>query len=148
LYKKIFLEAFQAKKLIFTFLEKGPFKTLISKDSCYLRMFITTSRSFKDKIIKNPSIRDIQIKKYYVDLAFPRFLWVVELTDKQLFKKKKAFGLVIIDATETNTANFNGILHASYKQFFYDISEEELFEDQLFNIKFDIFENNLTPYIN
>ena len=113
LYPKVYLEAFKLKRYINTFLLKGPLP--LSKGSdVLLRTFLTSSRSFKDSIIKKPDF-NAKLRLIIRGTPMPKFIWVTELSDKTLMKQGLANGLIIIDATEPNTENERLMILAAYQ---------------------------------
>lgn len=100
LYSRIYLEGFEAKKYLMNYLIWGPQK-LTNNSSVLVRFFLTSTRSFKDSLALNSSF-DLIVKKLILNTPMPKFIWVAELSDKSLIKKKQASGILILDATEAN----------------------------------------------
>ena len=143
LYPKIYLEAFEAKNFIMTFLVKGAV-SLNNNSEVLIRFFLTSSRSFKDKIATN-KLMQADFKKLILSTTMPKFVWVAELSTKDLMKQKLATGLVILDATEANIYFNKPLIIAAYQdkitRFSNDNSKLENFVFPLQN--FCIFEKNL-----
>jgi hypothetical protein len=100
LYAKIYLEAYNVKTYLYSYLISGLFP-LKNLTNYYLKIFIASSRSCKDYMVKNEEF-EYNIKEIILELAMPKFIWVCEISNKELIKKEQANGLIIIDATEAN----------------------------------------------
>ncbi len=147
LYPKIYLEAFQAKVFIKSFLIEG-LLPLSEQSRVYLRTFLTTSRTYKDWLITS-DFGPPQLKEYVLSLTMPRFVWITEVSTKDLMKGPHplACGLIILDATEHNTQNNKAVIFAAYNNNTIKFVDNEL-EFKAFDIplsNFKIFEN-LTKY--
>ncbi|MFT3932831.1 MAG: hypothetical protein QM726_04370 [Chitinophagaceae bacterium] len=146
LYTKIYLEAFEAKTFIKYFLIAGPEPLQNNSEVC-LRFFLASSRSFKDKLNKNESFQD-DLKGLILETPMPKFIWVAELTTKDLIKQKKANGLVILDATEANINSNKPLILAAFqgKVINFDHKAGILENNILILQEFSIFEHNLNPF--
>ncbi len=100
LYHKIYLEAGEAralsKSLLFQFVNN--FGLLNNKETIF-KTFLTSSRSFKNEIALNNTLDDT-IKELILSLSMPKFIWLTELSDKNIIINNLCSGLLIIDATE------------------------------------------------
>lgn len=96
LYPKIYLEAGEAKKIAFTVIEQ---LNLIANKDILIKTFLASSRSFKNSIALNPSL-DIDAKELLLATVMPKFVWVMEISDKNLIIRNQVSGMVIMDATE------------------------------------------------
>ena len=78
----------------------------------------------------------------------PKFIWIGEISTKALVSQKLAHGLLILDATEPNLQNFNGLISISYQDFYYypDNKTKELIKISLPLGTFNIFTNNLNGF--
>ncbi len=96
LYPKIYSEATQARRTILNILKAFdlPFENEI-----VIRLFLTSSRSFKSEIIMDDKF-DVALNRVIIDIGMPKFVWVCELSDKSLFKDNKSKGLIVLDATD------------------------------------------------
>ena len=110
LYPKIYLEAYEAKNLAINILLSGSFSKL-NKSEVLIRFYLTSSRSFKDKVTLNEGFESIYIeidgnkigvKNIIINTPMPKFIWVAELTTRELAKERKVNGLIILDATEAD----------------------------------------------
>ena len=146
LYPKIYLEAFEAKNYILQFLLVGPVP--INPDSeLLMRAFLTSTRSYKDKLAYNPNF-SADVKDLILETVMPKFIWVCELSSKALMRENKAYGLVILDATEANTFFNKALIIAAYQDKVINIKADtgELQQKDLHLDSFDIFENNLKQF--
>jgi len=100
LYSKVYLEAYQARNAILHILSKWYPKHHEEKE-LILRLFLASSRSFKNSIIQNQSL-DKSARMLVGITAMPKFIWVGEISTKEYFSKEKIVGFIVIDATETN----------------------------------------------
>tara|TARA_R110002072_G_scaffold7503_2_gene40961 strand:- start:758272 stop:759735 length:1464 start_codon:yes stop_codon:yes gene_type:complete len=96
LYSKIYLEAGEAKKIAFAVIEQ--FKLISNKD-ILVKTFLASSRSFKNSIALNEKLND-DAKELLLATSMPKFIWIMEISDKNLIINNLVSGMVIIDATE------------------------------------------------
>lgn len=143
LYKRIHLEAFEAKNFIRNFLLIGPYP-LQDKQEVLIRFFLTSSRSYKDKLSTNNSFVS-DLKEKLLSSPLPKFIWVAELSSKELIKQKKANGVIILDATEAITDYNKPLVIAAYGESIIELLEGsgELKRNPLSLTSFSIYENNL-----
>lgn len=144
LYKKIYLESWQAYKLIKTILKQEIIGyTPSTGDFVILRFFLTSSRSFKNKIACNNM--DILIKELIINTSMPKFVWIAELSNKQLYKEGKANGLIIIDATSNDMIRVTeSLVFIIYPDKYIEINKKVEKIINNINLKpFDIYINNL-----
>ena len=146
LYTKIYLEAYEAKNFIARFLINGP-EPLNNKSDILLRTYLASSRSFKDNLATNASFSP-DLKDIILELAMPKFIWIAEISSKDLIKQKKANGLIIIDATEANIVFNKPLIIAAYqgKVINFEADTKKLEKNDLPLDDFTIFENNLKSY--
>ncbi len=107
LYPKVYLEVYEAKNYFKRILKNSGIKNVT------LRVFLTSSRSFKNEILENDDLTD-EYKREVISLNMPKFIWVCEISNKTLIKKKKCFGTVVLDATEPNINKFKPIIFFQY----------------------------------
>ena len=146
LYTKIYLEAFEAKNFVLNFLIKGHFP-LANNSEFLMRFFLTSSRSYKDQIARNSSIKN-DLKNEIIESQMPKFIWLAELSTKELIKQKKANGLVILDATEADICFNKPLIIAVYQDNMikFDKNHNELEKFPLPLQDFFIFEHNLQEF--
>jgi hypothetical protein len=146
LYPKIYLDAYVAKKYIKTLLFENRF-SIPGKTELFLRIYLTSSRSYKEYLAKDTS-HNSDFRNLILEKPMPKFIWVGEISTKTLIKQKKANGLIIIDATEPNLMNFKPLIVSGYIDIFYypDSKSRELIKNQLPLGEFFIFKNNLKGF--
>jgi len=146
LYPKIYLEAFEAKKFVLNFLV---FNSVPLEDDSeiVLRFFLTSTRSFKDKVSSNKNMGD-DLKKLILSTPMSKFVWVAELSNKSLIKKQMANGVLILDATEAITTHNKPLILAAYQnQIAYFETITSILKYNVFPLQnFSIFENNLKSF--
>jgi len=100
LYNKIYLDAekaYQTFESVITDQEIG-LKANDKENPYIVRFFLTSAKSFKKRLSEMPYIKkEMMLKLIYT--AFPKFIWIGEISDNSLYKKELAKGIVIIDAT-------------------------------------------------
>lgn len=112
LYKKIYLEAKQAKDYFFYLLKfLGNIAIKYNEDNLTIRIFLTSSRSYKEYVVLNEEI-DIEVKDMVSLINMGKFIWVAELSTKAQVSNSETNGLIILDATEPNTSDHSAFLIA------------------------------------
>ena len=146
LHTKIYLEAYLARGFVFKFLLMGPVP-LRDNTKMLIRFFLTSSRAFKENISLNKSLNP-DLKDFILEYVMPQYIWIAELTDKNLIRQKhpKANGMIILDATEANIDFNKPLILAAYqgKVIVFDNSRQ-LVEHSIDIEPFDIFTDNLKP---
>ena len=122
LYRKIYLEAFEVKNFVLGFLLNSPHK-IQNDNEVTIRTFLASTRSYKQYISLDSSM-DPEIKRLIIEEKLPKFIWVTELSTKELLKSKMATGLIILDATEPNVFNFEPLIMALHSNFLVKFSRE------------------------
>ncbi|WP_440135732.1 hypothetical protein, partial [Chitinophaga sancti] len=114
----IYLEAKLAKSKLKDLLFKSKF--LIPNNSRILiRIFLMPSRTFKDRLAKDQSIPKLA-KEFMLNTIMPGFIWVGELSNKELIKQGQALGLFVLDATEpANNVYSKSLIAALYQHRYY-----------------------------
>lgn len=143
LYPKIYLEAFEAKNFFIRFILLGP-SPISDGSNILIRCFLASSRTFKDSIARNKTmIEDLQ--GLILETSMPKFIWVAEMTDKDLLKNREAKGLIIVDATEANVKFNKPLILAAYDNniICYEQSSGNLENYSIPLHNFCIFDNNL-----
>jgi hypothetical protein len=143
LYKRIYLEAYEAKNFLMNFLLLGPYP-LPGNQEVLIRFFLTSSRSFKDQLTENPSF-SIDIKEKLLATPLPKFVWIAELSTRALMKQKKANGVILLDATEANIDMNKPLVFAAYGGHVVEPEKGtgELLQKPIPLAEFLIYENNL-----
>lgn len=144
LYKRIHLEAFEAKKYILSLLLIGPYPLKDGQEVVF-RIYLSSSRSYKDQLAFNSTFNN-DLKEKIIGIALPKFIWVAELTTKDLAQQNKATGVIILDATEANTEMNKPLILAAFDGSLieFDDSLGELVRKPLPLAGFSIYENNLS----
>jgi hypothetical protein len=142
LYPKIYLEAYEAKKFCRQFIFEN-FNNSNGKE-IYLRFFLTSGRSFKNVINFNNTF-DADNKQLLLETPLPKFIWVGEITNKQLIKNREANGIIVLDATEADTSELKPLLFANYLNELFSIDPgKTIFSKKILPLrKFSIFTSNL-----
>lgn len=140
LYSKIYLEAYQAQELIPLILEH-PDYGLISPDVIITRLFLTSSRSFKYEI--NQLALNSDVKELILKTSMPKFIWICELSEENLFKNGQAKGMIVLDATEGNLTSFLFILYPDKIIYYNDSQINQL---TISPGTFNIYNNNLKGF--
>lgn len=147
LYPRIYLDAFEAKKFITLFLQA--FFKIPEDTEIVLRTFLASSRSFKAKLALNDSFTS-DAKTIVMQIAMPKFIWVAEISDKELIKNKTATGLILLDATEAIIKNFKPLILGFLQEKMLSVNKISgiLQLDSLTLGQFKIYEQNLENYSN
>jgi hypothetical protein len=145
LYPKIYLEAYEAKKFIQLLLVSA--FDLKPNEDIFLRSYLTSSRSYKHELMLNATF-DPNLKTLILESNMPKFIWVCEISTKDLIKKQLANGIILLDATEANTQNFKPLICASYMGSYISHNSVGGFFDRnsLILNPFSIFTNNLKGF--
>jgi hypothetical protein len=141
LYQKIYLEAFQARRLVFAILKNDIMSGDIKGDVVF-RLQLTSSRSFKHGIAVNGSI-DRDVRDRILATIMAKFIWVAELSDRILFPGNKGFGLIILDATEANENSFDALIFMAYSNKFITLEKRRPQAEKIQFLEFELYNNNL-----
>ena len=148
LYKRIYLESWQAYKFILLILKNNIIGFNIPKGGIeiIIRFYLTSSRSFKYKTAIDMDM-DSRLKEIIIATNMPKFIWVAELSNKQLYANDLADGLIIIDATNNDMMQVNeSFIFISYPDKFVALDNEKKVEKVINNIifkPFSIYTHNL-----
>jgi hypothetical protein len=113
LHPRIYLEAYAAKNFVMSFLVDG-IVSLEDNTEIVLRVYLTSSRSYKDYLSFNETF-DENIKHVIVEIPMPKFIWIAELSTKELLKEGKSNGLMLLDATEPNVFDNKPLILAAFQ---------------------------------
>ncbi|WP_236391384.1 hypothetical protein [Chitinophaga filiformis] len=146
LHPRMYLEAVAAKIYIKEVLLGGTF-AIGNGAEIFLRLFLTSSRSYKDYLVRDARFKT-NIGEYIMEMLMPEFIWVAEISDKANIKQKQAFGLFILDATEPNINSDSTLIFGGYKNVFIDWNGgmSELVKNCLDLDSFSIYVNNLKDF--
>ncbi|WP_437371116.1 hypothetical protein [Maribacter litoralis] len=102
LYSKIYMDAGEARTFAKSVLKRYITQLNVLKDTdVILKVFLASSRSYKNELTANNSLSALP-RELLLRLPMPKFIWVAELSTKELIKKNHVNGVFILDATETN----------------------------------------------
>lgn len=113
LYTKVYLEAYEAQNFIYHFLI-NPSYTLSNDSEIVIKIFLTSSRSYKDWLSTHDTF-NYTVKTLIIETPMPKFIWVTEISTKELIKQKLANGLIVLDATEANIMYNKPLIVAAYE---------------------------------
>ena len=146
LYPKIYLEAYEAstfcKDILVTF-----YCDKLKNKEIFFRFFLASSRSYKNYVALSPDF-DNDSKDLILETSMSKFIWIAELSTKELVMKEKATGLIILDATEANTNNLKPLIFSSYQSetFIEDPKSHSIKNIELNLGVFSIYLNNLNAF--
>jgi len=152
LYRRMFLEAKDAYDICTNILASKSlgikqFMPEIGnmKNPLIIRLFMASARGFRGKRIGGFSSVNISAKKCYLNVLFPRFVWICELYTMDSYKLNKAIGEIVIDATASPHDAVSSAMIIHYpNQIMY--SKKPLF-DKLNNWEsFDSYSNLVLPF--
>lgn len=149
LYPKIYLEVNMAREFLFNYLF-GVLKIQHIADNVLTRFYLASARSYRNYIASNEEFEP-KLKNELMKLHLPKFIWVCELSTKDLMMStpRMANGLIILDATEANTRSTYPIRGALFdKSLNIFDSEIRSFKPLTLDLQpFKIYENNLNQDI-
>lgn len=144
LYHKIYLEAALAKQYVLETLQSRAFGFL-SNEPVVLNFFLTSSRSYKNVMLQSNSL-GILHKKLLMYTSMPKFIWVAELSTKEMYLNKKGMGFILVDATATNQNLEDLIVFIAYPSATYAYQGKE-FKKIISDLEpFNSFQGNLQPF--
>jgi len=146
LHPKLYLEAITAKAYIKELLLRGPFP-IANGTEIFVRLFLASSRSYKDYIARSINFNS-DAREYITDMFMSEFIWVAEISDKVNIKRRQAFGLFILDATEPNPDGYSALIFGGYKNIFYSWNgrKNRLVKKCLDLGNFSVYINNLKGF--
>lgn len=161
LYKHIFLEVNGAVEIVNNFFKSYSAEIEImlkdmellkfNSEPLVMRLFLTSSRNFKKFRMKKADA--IEEKLLYSEMAYPKFIWVCEISTFFIYtREKKVVGEIVLDATASGEAVFDSIIavrlgkYNGYREAFEDI--ECLFERlgcfvNAYSTRYPLYRNNL-----
>lgn len=84
-------------------------------DPLIFRLFLVSSRHYKNKRIENPNGISQAYRLYCLGVPLPQFVWICELYNKDGYQQEQAVGEIVIDATASPKSNmFDCILMINY----------------------------------
>lgn len=109
LYKRIYLEAYMAKKFVYKLLCSDYFN-FADKRELYIRTFLCSARVYRDYAMLSDMGTDL--KNIILNKSLPRYVWVTEVSDDMSIGQNRAKGLILLDATEANVSDFRPLIFA------------------------------------
>lgn len=157
LYKRIFMEAKDAEDIIYELLENPSLQkkikdTMPVNDSTPLmaRIYLTSSRKYKK--LRGRLSASLETAAFYQQLAYPKFLWVAELTTYEKYGDEEIYGEIVLDATaDRNNPEDSIICMRFLSSFSYRMPDESVtvlgdfhkFADASANDTYKMYKNNL-----
>lgn len=119
LYKRMFLDAPNAYSTIRSLLQSKAFgisewacSFLKPREDVIIRVFMASSRSFK--AFRMETLKGFDLKKLYMLIPMPRFVWVCELYRVHEYEDLQAFGEIVIDATSAPNRGHRSLILMHY----------------------------------
>ena len=116
LYKRMYLEASDAYDICTSILADGQFgiQSFIPgigsfENPFVIRLFMASARGLKRHRIEHFSKVNEEVRGFYINTPFPRFVWVCEIYTVGNYPKKCS-GEIIVDATASAYANSSAII--------------------------------------
>lgn len=100
LYNKIYLDAEKAYKTFESVITDKIIGLQENNDKkpYVIRFFLTSAKSFKNRLSNMPQMNS-EMKEKLIYTSLPKFIWIGEITDNDLYAQELAKGIIIIDAT-------------------------------------------------
>lgn len=121
LYKRMFLEAQDAYDICTSILANNEFgiqqynpEIGTKENPVIIRLFMCSSRNFKQRRIANFSPKNNEVRERYSVLRLPRFVWVCEIYDNAGYNEGKAKGEIVVDATSSPYEGTKSVLLFHY----------------------------------
>ena len=159
LYKRVFLEAIDVRKIFqhimsseLSFCKIIPQikETVDEKNPLVTRVYLTSSRkyrSFRARSGMNP-----QSAYFYSSFAFPKFVWVIEISTYSSYLNNKIYGEIILDATASRMELSESLIMIRYlEKIGYRLPDESLekinerlqCQAKFLDFPYDMYKNNL-----
>lgn len=118
-----------------------------------IRLFMASSRTFRRKRDEQFRKENCEVRDLYNITIFPKFVWVCELSIRELYEKEQVLGEIIIDATSSADAKMDSFIIIHYPNVICRRMPEDFTEvkDSVFEgienwHPFEAFQGNLTKY--
>lgn len=105
LHPKIYIEAEEAICIS----EQQIAHTHSANSELYARTLLTTSRSYRDYIVRNTGMQTT-VKEMLLSINLPKFVWVTEISNKSDFLTEKVNEVLLIDATADSDAGLDAVI--------------------------------------
>ncbi|WP_203257437.1 hypothetical protein [Hyunsoonleella ulvae] len=140
LYSKIYLDADAARAYVKSLIKQYIHNLDLLKDEeVILKVFLASSRSYKDYVSLN-SLIDSLPKELILRVPMPKFVWVAELSNRDLIKNNLINGLLIVDATETK---HHGLIAGFIGNYYFSENLNEIVQINVPLQPFKNYSNNL-----
>ena len=107
LHKRIYLEARKARAMFKRILSSPVFgwaaRSELKTTQIIQRVFITTGNSYKNYALRSDMADNL--KTFIQSMNMPRFIWVAELSTKEMYLQSKSSGIILLDATGSEDMN-------------------------------------------
>ena len=120
LYKRMFLEAADAYDIVMEILESDHWgikrwanKYLKMETDIISRLFLASSRSYKEFRVRTCAETSDSWMLYYSNLRLPRFVWVCELYTIKDYAEIP-FGEIVLDATSASKQGISNVILMNY----------------------------------
>lgn len=116
LYKHVFMAAEDAYAIIVNVIDRNCMSIIeglqrsgvMAPYEIYIRLFLTTSKSYKNFRIINAEMEGEKV--FYSQISFPKFIWICEYGTITSYENHKALGEIILDATSAKYHVFEPII--------------------------------------
>ncbi|MBC9909545.1 papain-like cysteine protease family protein [Chitinophaga varians] len=146
LYPKAYLEEVVARRYMKRLL-LGELFHIPAGTELLIRLFMVSSRSYKDYLTLETSFQR-DFKDIILMMSMSKFIWVGEISSRELIKQHKASGLIILDATEAQVLHNNALVVCGYGDccYYRNASGKQLVRNFLSLEEFNVFTNNLKGF--
>lgn len=115
LYHKIYMDAPKAINY-----SEGICNLLLASrlpDGCVVRTYLAYSHSYRNHISQD-TLLNTEYKNFILDyIRLPKFVWVTEISTHDEFVNEIVEGIILLDATEVQTASLRPLLFGCYKHY-------------------------------
>ena len=89
-----------------------------------------------------------EIKEKIVSKPMPKFIWVCEISNKELLNRGKCFGSIVLDATEPNTKRLKPLIYCHLGGQVLEVDKGLLYSTKLQRPvnEFSLYTNNLNGF--
>ncbi len=141
LYSKIYLDAGEARAYAKSILRRYINNLKILNDvDIVMKVFLASSRSYKDYLNSNATL-DPVVKELLLRSPMPKFVWISEISNKELLKEENVNGFLIIDATATKS---HGLIAGLVGKTYFTENLNEILQINISLQPFKCYQNNLS----
>lgn len=154
LYKRMFLEAQDAYDVCSSALasskvgiQKIDPKMGTKENPVIIRLFMCSSRNYKQRRITNFGTKNNVVRERYQNLFLPRFVWVCEIYNEKGYCGNKALGEIVVDATASPHDGIKSVILFHYPHHILICQKNLGYAERIFD-KDEEFEyvNNWEPF--